>query len=57
LILGKNKRIEEILIELKWPLDIFEPLKNVLENPEKVLKVEPSEIPFEKYLTREEREK
>lgn len=53
----KNKRIEEILHELHKEEEIFEPNKNILENPERVLEVDPSEIPFKKFLTREEREK
>lgn len=31
--------------------------KNILENPEKILKVDPNEVGFKKYLSREERER
>ena len=57
MIAEKNKRIEEILNELHRGEDIFESNKNILENPERVLEVNPSEIAFKKFLTREEREK
>lgn len=55
----KNKRIDEILTELKKQQEVFEAKKNVLENPEeKILNVDPDkEIPFQKFLTREERER
>lgn len=53
----RNKRIAEILGELKKPIELFQPKKNLLENPENVLEVENDEIPFPKYLTKEEREK
>ncbi|EAR97028.3 hypothetical protein TTHERM_00196190 (macronuclear) [Tetrahymena thermophila SB210] len=57
MIAEKNKRIQEILHELHKEEEIFEPNKNILENPERVLEVDPSEIAFKKFLTREEREK
>jgi chromosome segregation ATPase len=55
----KNKRIEEILSELRKDRDIFEAKKNILENAEeKIMKVDGAkEIPFEKFLTREERKR
>lgn len=57
MISEKNKRINEILGELHRGEDIFEPLKNVMENPERVMEVNAEEIQFKKYLTREERDK
>lgn len=57
MIVEKNKRIEEILNELHRYEDVFEPNKNLLENPERILEVDPSEIHFKKFLTREERDK
>ena len=36
----KNKRIEEILKELRKPIDIFRPKKNILENPDDKLCVD-----------------
>lgn len=55
----RNKRIDEILLELKKGSDIFQAKKNILENPEeRVIKVDPKkDIPFEKFLTREEKKK
>jgi len=55
----KNKRIEEILTELRKPIDIFRPKKNILENPDdRIMTVDGAkEIPFIKFLTREERKK
>lgn len=59
-IIEKNKRIVEILDELHSKKnEIFEPKKNILENPEeRILKVDGlKEIPFQKYLSREEKKK
>eukprot|EP00825_Cyclidium_porcatum_P004670 TRINITY_DN1220_c0_g1_i2.p1 TRINITY_DN1220_c0_g1~~TRINITY_DN1220_c0_g1_i2.p1 ORF type:complete len:1061 (-),score=222.02 TRINITY_DN1220_c0_g1_i2:1563-4745(-) len=59
-VIEKNKRISEILEELhKDKSEIFDPKKNFLENPEeRILKVDgKKEIPFQKFLTREERKK
>lgn len=53
----KNKRITEIFEELKRPVELVTAKKNILENPEKVLKVDPSEIGFKRYLSREEKER
>jgi hypothetical protein len=38
-------------------LDLFVPKKNYLEDAENILKVEASEIPFDRYLSKEERAK
>lgn len=57
MISEKNKRINEILSEIHKTEDVFEPNKNILENPERFLEVDHSEIHFKKYLTREERDK
>lgn len=59
IITDKNKRIEEILVELKKDEKLFEAKKNILENPtERILQIDgKKEIPFEKYLTREEKKK
>jgi hypothetical protein len=53
----RNKRIAEILNELKKPVELFHPKKNILENPESVLTVTNDDIPFERYLTKDERER
>jgi len=53
----KNKRIQEILTDLQKPINIFDPKKNFLENPENILTVKPEEIPFEKYYSKDERER
>ena len=57
LINDKNKRIIEICEELKRPNDVTITNKNILENPDNVLEVDPKEMPFQRYLSREEREK
>lgn len=38
-------------------MDVFSPKPNYLEDTESVLKVENSEIPFERFLSKEERAK
>ena len=38
----KNKRIAEIYEDLKRPADLVQCKKNVLENPDKVLSVDPN---------------
>ena len=53
----KNNRIREIYETLKYDHELFKPRVNPLENPERVLKVDPEEVGFERYLTKEEREK
>ena len=59
----RNKRITEILNDLQKPLELFIPKPNYLEeywfnvSVENVLTVDESEIPFEKYLNKEERAK
>ena len=37
--------------------DLFEGKENLLEHPEYVLSVKPSEIPFQKYLSKEEKDR
>lgn len=58
-IQDKNKKMEEILLELHKEPQYFEPKPNILEHPDKIiLEVDgKKEIPFQKYLTREERKK
>jgi len=53
----KNNRIKEIYETLKYDNELFKARVNPLENPERVLKVDPEEVGFERYLTKEEREK
>ena len=53
----RNKRITEILQELKKGVDLFGCKKNILDNPESILLVGNDEIPFQKYLSKEERER
>lgn len=57
IINDKNKRIEEICEELKKTSEVVRGRKNILESNESVLEVSPSEIPFKRYLSKEEREK
>lgn len=57
LINDKNKRILELYQELKQPPELILPMPNHLEAPDSILRVDPSEIPFQRYLSREEREK
>jgi hypothetical protein len=57
IINDKNKRIEEICEELKRPNEVIKGKRNILESNESVLQVLPNEIPFKKYLSKEEREK
>lgn len=51
----KNKRIAEIYEDLKRPADLTQCKKNILENPDKVLSVDPNELGFKRYLSRDER--
>ncbi len=53
----RNKRIAEIQGDLQKSIDIFVPKKNYIEDAENMLKVEASEIPFDRYLSKEERAK
>jgi len=54
----KQKRIYEILEELRKPKEVYQPKKNILDAPEQVLTVDGAlEIPFPVYLSREERER
>jgi hypothetical protein len=57
LINDKNKRIQEICEELKRPNEALSGKRNLLETNDHVLAVAPNDIPFPKYLSREEREK
>jgi hypothetical protein len=57
LIKDKNKRIVEICEELKRPNETIFSKENILESNDSILTVLNSEIPFERYLSREEREK
>ena len=57
LINDKNKRIEEICEELKKPNECIISRTNIVESNEDVLEVDPAEVGFERYLSREEREK
>lgn len=57
IINDKNKRIEEICEELKKASEVVRGRRNILESNESVLEVSPSEIPFKRYLSKEEREK
>lgn len=56
MIQEKNNRIKEILTELGEDVNLFEPPKNVGENPEEVLTVHESDVGFERYLSKEKRE-
>ena len=56
-IADKNKRIAEIYEELERDKDIFEAKENLLEHPENVLQVKPEEIPFQKFLSKEEKDR
>ena len=53
MINDKNKRIIEICDELKRAHDIILSNKNILENPDTVLEIDPKEIPFKRYLSRD----
>jgi hypothetical protein len=53
----KNKRIIEICEELKKSQETITGNKNILENPDDILEVAPKDIPFARYLSREEKEK
>lgn len=57
IINDKNKRIEEICEELKKTSEVVRGRRNILESNESVLEVSPNEIPFKRYLSKEEREK
>lgn len=53
----KTKRIVEIFHDLERDEKIFESNKNHMDNPEVILNVSPSEIPFEKFYSKEERDR
>lgn len=57
MINDKNKRIVEICEELKKGNEVILGNANILESSDHVLEVSPAEIPFRKYLSKEEREK
>jgi len=53
----KNELISELLENLKYDEELFEPKAHYLEHPETILKVSDDEIKVEKYLSKEERAK
>lgn len=53
----KNVRISEILKELKVEEEFFKPSWNEKEFPEKVITVEDSEVPVEKYISEMDRKR
>lgn len=57
MINDKNKRIIEICQELKRENQIVVSRENILQTNESILEVKNSQIPFSRYLSRQEREK
>ncbi len=51
----KNDRIRKILGDLEIDENVFEPEMSVDEKPELLLEVKDGEVPFEKYLSPEEK--
>jgi len=51
----KNDRIRKILGDLEIDENVFEPEMNVDEKPELLLEVKNDEVPFEKYISPEEK--
>ena len=51
----KNDRIRKILGDLEIDEKVFEPEMNVDEKPELLLEVKNDEVPFEKYISPEEK--
>jgi hypothetical protein len=51
----KNNRIKEIQENLSVAPDVFKPKGNIFEQPQRILTIESSEIPFDRHLTREEK--
>ena len=55
MIREKNSIISDILENLKYKEELFEPKQHPLENPERILNVSEDEIKVEKFLTKEEK--
>lgn len=53
----KNSLIEELLENLGYDEELFEPQSHLLEDPEHIFKINPDDIKVEKYLNKEERAK
>lgn len=51
----KNDRIKKILGDLEIDENVFEPEMSVDEKPELLLEVKNDEVPFEKYISPEEK--
>ena len=51
----RNDRIKKILGDLEIDEKIFEPEMSVDEKPELLLEVKDGEVPFEKYISEEEK--
>lgn len=51
----KNDRIRKILGDLEIDENVFEPEMSVDEKPELLLEVKNNEVPFEKYISPEEK--
>ena len=51
----RNDRIKKILGDLEIQEKVFEPEMSVDEKPELLLEVKDSEVPFEKYISAEEK--
>ena len=51
----KNDRIRKILGDLEIDENVFEPEMSVDEKPELLLEVKNDEVPFEKYISPEEK--
>lgn len=51
----KNDRIRKILGDLEIDENVFEPEMSVDEKPELLLEVKNNEVPFEKYISLEEK--
>ena len=51
----KNDRIRKILGDLEIDENVFEPVMSVDEKPELLLEVKNDEVPFEKYISPEEK--
>ena len=51
----RNDRIKKILVDLEIDEKVFEPEMSVDEKPELLLEVKDGEVPFEKYISEEEK--
>ena len=51
----RNDRIKKILGDLEIDEKVFEPEMSVNEKPELLLEVKDGEVPFEKYISEEEK--